>query len=391
MAQKTIYIHIGTHKTGTSSIQKTMSNNDELLLANDYLYPRQSRVFQTGHHNLVYEYYSPSQFVSERGSMAEMLDEFEQSSASNLLLSSENFYWFEQDHIDAFISHLPKDAEKRVVIYLRRQDEFLQSAIVQSFKTLLWKEPIDEWPTKYEQHGLRGDYAAILQLWANAVGANNVMVRPFERSQMAKGDLLYDFLKTVRLPEVHNRLHAHNAENISPGNITLAFIQAYYNNISSEEEDVAWIAYQKEFLRQLLQYSASQYPTQQRYNIIDANVHRQVMSKFAETNRLVAQRYLGRTQLFTEPFKQKPIASVENVSLSNADYIEAFVQCGYAVNDKNVRRAVWETRRKSLENRKVLKKTYDSLKLHAGQLEEMLHRKDKQIDQLKNKVARKGV
>lgn len=46
-----VVIHIGTHKTATTTIQDTFSQNAKLLRQHGVIYPRLSRF--TGHHGLV--------------------------------------------------------------------------------------------------------------------------------------------------------------------------------------------------------------------------------------------------------------------------------------------------------------------------------------------------
>lgn len=49
--KKTLYIHAGTHKTGTTAIQKFLSANRDLLAKNGYLYPGTDQ----GHHDVARE------------------------------------------------------------------------------------------------------------------------------------------------------------------------------------------------------------------------------------------------------------------------------------------------------------------------------------------------
>ena len=37
---KTLVLHIGTHKTGTTALQGALSSNPEVLSAHGYVYPR---------------------------------------------------------------------------------------------------------------------------------------------------------------------------------------------------------------------------------------------------------------------------------------------------------------------------------------------------------------
>jgi hypothetical protein len=46
-----VYLHIGTHKTGSTSIQKFLTLNSEKLLAKNFLYPLSGRI-SNAQHNL---------------------------------------------------------------------------------------------------------------------------------------------------------------------------------------------------------------------------------------------------------------------------------------------------------------------------------------------------
>ena len=51
--KKIIYMHIGSGKTETTSIQYMLSNNKEKLLDNGYLYSTKDYLSEPNHHDLV--------------------------------------------------------------------------------------------------------------------------------------------------------------------------------------------------------------------------------------------------------------------------------------------------------------------------------------------------
>ncbi len=56
---KTVYLHIGTHRTGSTSIQRFMANAEEALAEQGIIYPKTGRpdtdwTNQYGHHELAW-------------------------------------------------------------------------------------------------------------------------------------------------------------------------------------------------------------------------------------------------------------------------------------------------------------------------------------------------
>ena len=87
-----IIIHIGTHKTGTTTIQDTLFHNRKLLKARGVVYPRIGLI--APHHNLVTRWIDlPLQFRARRSALAnwESLARAWAGGDETLLLSSEEF------------------------------------------------------------------------------------------------------------------------------------------------------------------------------------------------------------------------------------------------------------------------------------------------------------
>ena len=330
MIRRSIYLHIGTHKTGTSSIQSTLAHNADILFRAGYLYPEKGRLGELGHHAVSHEFFHGLHFTEHKGELSAVLDEFDRSGLPNLILSSEDFFWYQREQVEEFIPHLPDDANVKVIVYLRRQDGLLQSAAIQNFKTMHRRDHIDNWP-QFDGHVGRGKYATYLQPWADAIGVKNVIVRPFERSQLLDGDLLKDFLDAVGIPYLSGSLKPHQDENISPGDKTLALIQKIFEAVPEVAEDPSYptVGYQRQLLKQILYYGKYYFENEKKYNIITPEIHQSLVEKFQDENEQVAHQYLGRSKLFIEPYKIRPVTPLSEVHLSEAEIIQALVFAGY--------------------------------------------------------------
>jgi hypothetical protein len=210
--KKTIFIHIGAHKTGTSALQLFLSRNREILKENGCLYPGNT----IAHHNIVQEFrqHPLEDILSARSNAtARCFQEIGESTAQKIILSSENFE--NLDHqIDTLKGFLLPSFEVKIIMYLRRQDEKIESMYNASVKNPVVRsdKPFSEFLAVFldHEHGRFQDvsqhrynfgaidYYPILALWQEAFGRENILVRCYEKEQLPQGIFL-DFLTTVGL------------------------------------------------------------------------------------------------------------------------------------------------------------------------------------------------
>ncbi|MEL7342883.1 MAG: hypothetical protein AAGM67_20530, partial [Bacteroidota bacterium] len=133
---KTLYLHIGTHKTGSTAIQQTLANNRTLLLNNGYLYP-ESATIGYGHHQLPSaisgEHSTKFAARAEDNSLATLLDELNATPTPNIIISSENFCRLSANEIHK-VKKTFASFHIEIIVYLRRQDLLLQSLWIQFTK-----------------------------------------------------------------------------------------------------------------------------------------------------------------------------------------------------------------------------------------------------------------
>jgi hypothetical protein len=91
-SSKRCFIHVGTHKTGTTSIQAFLRDNEERLGAHGVIIPKAGRGEDAaGHHNLTLQLLGDHAFVAQRGGLQEVLAELQGSDKYTACLSSEDF------------------------------------------------------------------------------------------------------------------------------------------------------------------------------------------------------------------------------------------------------------------------------------------------------------
>ncbi len=87
-----IFIHIGDHKTGTTSIQAFLrSHAEELRSAGIYVPVSGTNSLTSGHHNLAFQLNGDPRWNPDYGGMDELLDELRRCRLSQVVISSEDF------------------------------------------------------------------------------------------------------------------------------------------------------------------------------------------------------------------------------------------------------------------------------------------------------------
>lgn len=175
-------LHIGLHKTGTSSLQAYLHQNRDALRAAGILYqtPAPNEInhhsiiagFQTGNHNPAIEFFAAAR---------------KQAIAKNchtLLISSEMLCERKTD-IDAVLKAL-RDHDLVAIAYLRRADEQLVSA----YNEIVRGPDRRTQPLSVDSKCY--DIEARLASWVNS--GVRLVLAPYDRPQWVEGSLHTDFL-----------------------------------------------------------------------------------------------------------------------------------------------------------------------------------------------------
>lgn len=190
--RKTLYLHIGMGKTGTTALQVFFSANRKALEQNGVLYPTLGEV--AGAHHLL----SPHAPRFLNSWKFKPIDDWGPKLATtdfdSILLSSELMSRATSDELIPFCRSAMAWFDPKIVMYVRRQDDIIMASYNQHIKSGLQKRQLID---IYQQMISKFDYEALLSPWENVVGRENIIVRPYEHAQFFDGDLRKDFLKGV--------------------------------------------------------------------------------------------------------------------------------------------------------------------------------------------------
>lgn len=202
MQLKEIYIHIGTHKTGTTSLQQFFAINQALLKKKGIRYPLTANMSKVDHRRLVLSFYPNDglPYCKAIDDVKEPCEEWrtvlESKDEKKILISSEHFFTC----TPTIISEIRKiTAQYRVwiVCYIRRQDELEESWYNQSVKGFRNSGSL---PISEGEYNTRKHFSD----WQDIFGTQSLIVRPYEKEQFYQGNIFSDFLHHVFGIELSN-------------------------------------------------------------------------------------------------------------------------------------------------------------------------------------------
>lgn len=129
--ERTLFVHIGTHKTGTTAIQQFIRRNAAILASHDLHVPITGTLDESsGHHNVAWQLLKDKRFHPTYGTLGDLVLELKSIRCSGAILSSEDFeYLVVQPERIAELEHAVNGVGWRVVyiLFLRQQEAYIPS------------------------------------------------------------------------------------------------------------------------------------------------------------------------------------------------------------------------------------------------------------------------
>lgn len=201
---KTVFIHIGQHKTGSTALQRFFEYNEEPLLRHSILYPRTGRVNLEGK---AMERHMLLSLAPERDPrlLPSLHREIASSPADSVILSGEGFCRAsERPQLQKGIALLRQELEEydcRIVVYLRPQEELIQSLynwrIREGHEDRPFRVFLDEY-LQEQAHYLSPD--RLLKPFDRIFGRESIIVRIYDKSAFVGDSIFKDFMHGIGLP-----------------------------------------------------------------------------------------------------------------------------------------------------------------------------------------------
>ncbi len=197
-ARRTLILHIGHHKTGSTTIQDAFATGRVRIEGRSILYPT---ILQHNYLRPHFDAFARSgtilPAIPGRPGLAEISQEMAKGEYDYALISSENFEGADAGGVQRVLEKffLPHVGAHAVICYLRPHAGRTLSHFAEDVKIGTFTGT----PAEYHRQALRAGrfrYARRMAPWADAFGAR-LQVRPLVRGELAGGSALRDFVVTA--------------------------------------------------------------------------------------------------------------------------------------------------------------------------------------------------
>ena len=187
-----LFLHIGLHKTGTSSIQESLIQNKDNLVKEGILYITNLKIFD----NILNIDFFNINLVDNCITELENISKSKKNTIKKIIISNEAFSgnpfngYKKLKIIIKYLSEISKRFETKIILYLRRQDELIESLYIQSIKggkTALFNDFIKT--LKYDSF----NWSNYIKIWMQYFSKNQLIVRMYDKKNFKDGNIVTDF------------------------------------------------------------------------------------------------------------------------------------------------------------------------------------------------------
>ncbi len=211
-----IHIHIGLHKTGSTSIQATLKKHASHLEAHDFVVPLIGPRGSGPHHNLAYQLGGKQMHQPAYGGIDELAAMLRARPDASFVLSCEYFSKLSQRQI-APLRAATSAHRVQIIAYFRKPDSLIRSLYMQGTKLGSRVEDFDAFFAVRMAGNHSPSIRGRLQAWNDVFGPASLRLRSFDKLAEQDG-LIADFLMAIHLPRrVADGIEPQIRKNVSPG------------------------------------------------------------------------------------------------------------------------------------------------------------------------------
>jgi hypothetical protein len=299
----TLFLHIGTPKTGTTAIQHFGIDNQTALHKKGVFY------FPTDYINTWYGkgHHYTNDIIQNNNAIQLIFD----SNCHAAIISSEGMTDFTDLEIKSFTSFF-SDFDLKVIVYLRRQDHVFHSLYnqyvkwrffcrvscddlvdvldCQSIDTVCQYFNVSDDATLAESV-LKSydflDYNILLSRWEQYVGKTNLIVRIFEKQKLHRHDIVSDFFSLIGLDIAPPNIEFNNS-------LSDPFLEFMYKLNSWGNDKLISRTYREEIAAAVWKIDAEiAKPKRKTSNRLSNENRRRIIQRYSDSNNLIGTQYFG--------------------------------------------------------------------------------------------------
>lgn len=320
--ERTLFVHIGLPKTGTSALQVFFARNAQSFYRKGLRYPGVSErvgveeVISSGNGAKIAKSAFLHEELDEQASGLSLLTRVLQASDRNVLLSSEYFsLWEGERHLALRRYAAAYGYSVRILVYLRDQADIVVTHYFQNLKRRpgyvdIAGDNFLSFAHEYLDTQPYLDFSGLLGMLSGVYGADKVRVKGSKRSGLVGGNLLLDALDAVGIAADESI-----DLNISKVNPTPTQHEMYIRAVMGMF--LPSLSTSDSFLRVISKIHAENpvFAQSDKNFFIDPAVVADIRSRFLESNTRVCEEWFGG-RLYSELFDQKHYG--EKVVFDNA-------------------------------------------------------------------------
>jgi len=288
---KKLVIHIGTHKTGSTAIQLFLWRNRDELLKNGITYPESGApsFSRFGQHLIAWSCFSNADYIPaydgntiELNSLqtSKFISKIDNATSNNqtVVISSEEFSILNLSEISVLAKQL-SNFDVTIVVYLRRQDMYLESA----YGTSVQYNPgyVKNFSDFCVEQRMNLNYMSMIESWEYYF-PGKLVVKSYEDKKI-KQDIVSDFMSVlnVNIESLHFEAKVRDNKSIS----------AHATEVVRCLRLRGWSEEELKKLRHKLSDVYSNYSKKQLGRFLNEANYNIIWHKYSDCNRMLLEKY----------------------------------------------------------------------------------------------------
>ena len=279
---KTVFLHIGFGKTGTSAVQEFFFHNRMCFLRQGLCYPSVG-LTPYAHHGLAL-FQQPEMPPGVENLYHGVIEEINASPASRVLISSEGFCFLKPAYI-AKVRALLAPYDVKIIFYVRNQTRLVESTYLEWQKAGLdYQKSIGNF---FKVASKAFDFEVRLEPWIKEFGQENIIARVYDRRAIGE-DTSLDMMKLLGLERTPDIGHVNLRSNPS-------ILPEFSEFVTKMDEAGVDPEHRKKLIAELLSLS-QRFKAHANHSLVSEEFKRDIREHYRESNARFASRYLTESE-----------------------------------------------------------------------------------------------
>jgi hypothetical protein len=291
MMKRVCYVHVGPHKTGTTSIQWFLQENRAEFLKSGYFVP-EAETTRGAHHALAEKLCALEPGEHREPLVAKSIRAIAETPAEAIVISSEALEGLLESpkHADVFFSRIGElNLEPKLILFPRNQPQWINSSYASSVKSFRRSDAFQSCALNFAQ-SVGAKFSRWLQL-ADAHGAE-LIARPFTKETVALG-VIPEFLGSIGINSSQFR-GDQIRRNEAVGPFTVSVARDVLRSISQTGKRLTWLQ-AKRCKTKLVGYLGEKGLADSGYCGLTTALARHIEQELRSDNDAFAQRAWGKS------------------------------------------------------------------------------------------------